>query len=133
MNFYHLGKRSRKAQQEAKNKNGGGDNSNNNDEKHSSRSSASVSSNNHQSSAHRNGISEKVMTNLTNSNYHFSKSIDISQQNTAIPLQHQRHSNSAKEVLPNGVEESFSSNLINRPQSNVPFINGGEDMIWRVV
>lgn len=122
------GKRSRKAQQEAKNKNGNSESNNNNDEKHS-RSSSSSSN---QSSTHRNGISEKVMTNLTNSNFHFSKSIDPSHQqpNSIMPLPHQRHPSSAKEVLANGAEESFASNLVNRAQ---PFISEGEDLIWRVV
>lgn len=134
-----LGKRSRKAQQEAKNKSSGsGDNgSHNSDEKHS-RSSASVNANQSNLNSHRNGANEKVMTNLTNNNFHFSKSTDPShlQPNSILPMQHQRHltlPNNAKEVLANGVEESFASNRINRAQPNVSFINEGDDMIWRVV
>lgn len=76
------------------------------------------------------------MTNLTNNNFHFSKSIDPSHltQNPILSLQHQRHL-ATKDVLANGVDESYASNLINRAQSNVQFISdGGEDqMIWRVV
>lgn len=78
------------------------------------------------------------MTNLTNNNFHFPKSIEASHHQQHMP-QHQRHLNlSAKEVLSNGVEESYASNLINRAQPNIQFINnnegGGDDqMIWRVV
>ena len=79
------------------------------------------------------------MTNLTNNNFHFSKSIEASQ---SLMPQHQRH-HLAKEVLTNGNEESYASNLINRAQPNIQFINnmnnegggggGEEQMIWRVV
>jgi hypothetical protein len=133
-NFQKLGKRSRKAQQEAKNKGGGGNSDNNNEEKQSRSSSSSapttVGSN---QSAHRNGH-EKVMTNLTNNNFHFSKSIDPSHltQNPILSLQHQRHL-AAKDVLANGVDESYA---INRAQSNVQFISSNQEedqMIWRVV
>lgn len=69
------------------------------------------------------------MTNLTNNNFHFSKSIDPSHI-AQLPLQHQRQLNlSAKEVLTNGVEESYASNLINRVQPNLQ----DDQMIWRVV
>lgn len=78
------------------------------------------------------------MTNLTNNNFHFPKSIEASHGH--MP-QHQRHL--VKEVLTNGNEESYASNLINRAQpSNIQFMNnnevgggggGEEQMIWRVV
>lgn len=118
-------KRSRKAQQDSKNKD-----SSNNDEK-SSRERSSSSSQNQSSS--RNGTSEKVMTNLTNSNFHFPKNIDPHlSQHSLLPAAHSRLNLTNKEVMQNGIDESYSSNLISRVQPNV-FSNDGDDMIWRVV
>lgn len=75
------------------------------------------------------------MTNLTNNNFQYPKSIEASHQQHMS--QHQRHLNlSVKEVLSNGVEESFATNLINRAQPNIQYINnneGDDQMIWRVV
>ncbi|XP_070489797.1 uncharacterized protein [Chironomus tepperi] len=118
-------KRSRKAQQESKNKDGS-----NSDEK-SPRERSSSSSQNQSSS--RNGTNEKVMTNLTNSNFHFPKNIDPHlSQHSLLPTAHPRLNLTNKEVMQNGIDESYSSNLISRVQPNV-FSNDGDDMIWRVV
>jgi hypothetical protein len=104
-------KRSRKAQQESKNKD---NHSNNNDDKSRDRSSSST--------AQTTVFKEKVITNLSNSNFH-------SHLPPHPAISHQRHSlpGSSKD-LPNGVEESYASNLMNRQQ-----YNDGDDMIWRVV
>ena len=117
-------KRSRKAQQESKNKDSNG-------EEKSPRERSSSTSQNQSSS--KNGTSEKVMTNLTNSNFHFPKNIDPHlSQHSLLPAAHPRHNLTNKEVMQNGIDESYSSNLISRVQPNV-FSNDGDDMIWRVV
>lgn len=130
-------KRSRKAQQESKNKDNhssSSSNNNNNDEKISRDRSTSSHG---QTQSTRNGLNEKLMTNLTNSNFHFPKNIDphLSQHtiHASSSATHPRHNLTNKEVMPNGgMDESYSSNLISRVQPNV-FGNDAEDMIWRVV
>jgi hypothetical protein len=73
------------------------------------------------------------MTNLTNSNFHFPKNIDPHlSQHSLLPTAHSRLNLTNKEVMQNGIDESYSSNLISRVQPNV-FSNDGDDMIWRVV
>lgn len=116
-------KRSRKAQQESKNKDSSSNSNNNNGDEKGPRERSS----NGPSQSSRNGLNEKVMTNLTNSNFHFPKSID------PHIAQHIHPRLNGKEILPNGsIEEGYSSNMIGRVQPNV-FSNEGDDMIWRVV
>ena len=118
-------KRSRKAQQESKNK----DSSNNDDKQ--SRSERSSSSNN-QSSTYKNGNSEKV---AASNNFHFPKAIDPNTQHQLPPhpaVLHQRHMNtlpgSSKDLMSNPGDENYT-NLISRQSS----FNETDDMIWRVV
>lgn len=123
-------KRSRKAQQESKNK----DNHSSNNEDKQSRSDRSSSN---QSTAYKNGNSEKASSNSSSNNFHFSKNMD---PNTHIPphpaVLHQRHLNSlqgsSKDLVSNNVDENYATNLINRQQQSV-FNEPDLQEIWRVV
>lgn len=114
-------KRSRKAQQESKNK----------DKNEEKLSRSDRSSNANQSIAFKNGNSEK---NGQSNSFHFPKSID---PNNHLPptVLHQRHLNSlpgsSKDLMSSNADENYA-NLMNRPQPNV-FNDQAEDMIWRVV
>lgn len=117
-------KRSRKAQQEAKNKDNHVNNNNNNNDDKQSRERSSNSVN--QSPGFKSGSSEKTTSN----DFHFSKNVEAPQNLPPHPILHSRHLNSLpKEMLP--IEENYSSNIINRQQSNV--FSDSDDMIWRVV
>lgn len=125
-------KRSRKAQQESKNK----DNHSSNNEEKQSRNDRSSGSNN-QSAAYKNGSSEKVASNTTTNNFHFPKNIDPNNHLPPHPVVlHQRHLNSlpgsSKEMMVNNTDENYSSNIINRQQQNV-YNEPDLQEIWRVV
>lgn len=116
-------KRSRKAQQESKNKDNHG---NNNSEEKQPRERSS-----NQSSTFKNGNIEKSSSNSTSSNFHFPKNTDALALPSHPAVQHHLNSlpGSSKEISSH--EENYSSNVINRQQTSV--FSDSDDMIWRVV
>lgn len=114
-------KRSRKAQQESKNKD---NHSSSNEDKPPRDRSTSNSTN--QPSTFK---SDKV--NLTSNNFHFPKNLEAHSHLPPHPaISHQRHHNSLPgSSKDNGTEENYSNNLIRQPS----VFGDSDDMIWRVV
>ncbi|CRK96085.1 CLUMA_CG009521, isoform A [Clunio marinus] len=117
-------KRSRKAQQESKNK----ESHSNNDDKQPRERTSSIASNH--PPGFKTTINEKVITNLTNSNFHFSKTADVHSHlnaHAAVPLH--RHMNNLPGSSKDNIEDSYGGNVISRPS----VFSDSDDMIWRVV
>jgi hypothetical protein len=111
-------KRSRKAQQEAKNK----DNRGASEDKQSSSERSSSSNSNNQTSAvvFKNGLNEKVITTLNNSSSSGGGNFQPSSQSHMIP----RHlTTSSKDMQ---IEDNY-------PRHQPPTVFESDEMIWRVV
>jgi hypothetical protein len=119
-------KRSRKAQQESKNKD-----KESNEEKRERSSNTS----NQSSSSFKTGNSEKVAANLTPNNFLFPKNVEINSNHSQHPvIPHPRHHmpGSSKDVMQNSAEECYATNhLLNRTHQPNGFTEN--EAIWRVV
>lgn len=116
-------KRSRKAQQESKNK--GADNHSNNDDKRDRSNSSN------QTSGLKNIGNLKIATNLGENNFHFPKNAEPNSHLPPHPvMSHQNHLANHPGPLKESPEENYANNLMNRQQSN---FSETDDMIWRVV